>query len=298
MSFNKPILKYSGIIPQPTLKKGNKNTRVKDLQKFLNWYLSGKLVVDGDFGKKTESAVKSFQKYESLVKDGIYGEKSYARAKSYKKQEEKSKVSEVKVVDVSYYQHDIDWNKVKKDKIEGAILRTSYTTQRSFSLNNDSTFKQNIINATKNGVKVGAYHYSQAISDKEARKEAKYICKIIKPYKDKISLPVVCDWEFGGRLNSRTAKNLGKSKCTDIIIAFCDEVKKQGYAPMVYANYITFNGYLDVNRLKEKGYLIWLAQYSSKASMSYDMWQYSSSGKVDGIKNRVDVNKAKSTIFK
>lgn len=298
MTFKKPILKYGGIIPQPTLKKGNKNTKVKDLQKFLNWYLSGKLEVDGEFGRKTESAVKSFQKYESLIRDGIYGEKSYAKAKFYRKQEEKFKVSEVKVVDVSYYQHDIDWAKVKKDKIQGAILRSSYTTQRSFSLNKDSTFKQNIVNATKNNVHVGAYHYSQATSISEAKKEAKYICKIIKPYRDKIKLPIVCDWEFGGRLNSITAKNLGKKKCTDIVIAFCDEVKKQGYAPMVYANYITFNRYLDVNRIKEKGYLIWLAQYSSKASMPYDMWQYSSSGKVNGIKNRVDVNKAKSTIFK
>ena len=297
--FKKPIIKYSGNIPQPTLKKGSVNSRVKDLQKFLNWYLSGKLVVDGEFGKRTESALKSFQKYESLVKDGIYGEKSYARAKSYKKQEEKSKVSEVNVVDVSYWNHSIDWAKVKKDNISGAILRTSYTTQKSFSLNGDSTFKQNIINSTKNGIKVGAYHYSQAISIKEAVKEAKYICRIIKPYRDKIKLPVVCDWEFGGRLNPRVAKSLGRSKCTDILIAFCDEIKKQGYVPMVYANYMTFRDYINVDKLKEKGYLIWLAQYRvKKASMSYDMWQYSSSGKVNGIKNRVDVNRAKATIFK
>ena len=60
--FKKPTMKYNGNIPQPTLKKGSMNSRVKDLQKFLNWYLSGKLVVDGEFGKKTESALKSFQK--------------------------------------------------------------------------------------------------------------------------------------------------------------------------------------------------------------------------------------------
>lgn len=296
--FKKPTIKYSGNIPQPTLKKGSVNSRVKDLQRFLNWYLSGKLVVDGEFGKKTESALKSFQKYESLVKDGIYGEKSYARAKSYKKQEEKSKVSEVKVVDVSYWQHSIDWSKVKNDNISGAILRTSYTSQKSFSLSKDSTFETNIKNSTKNGIKIGVYHYSQATSVKEALKEAKYTCKIISPYRDKIKLPVVCDWEFGGRLNPKVSKSLGKNKCTDILIAFCDEVKKQGYVPMVYANYMTFKYYLNVDRIKEKGYLIWLAQYADKPSMSYDMWQYSSSGKVNGIKNRVDVNKAKSTIFK
>ena len=142
------MIKYNGTIPKPTLKKGSKGTSVKDLQRFLNWYLSGKLEVDGEFGRKTESALKNFQKRESLVKDGIYGEKSYAKAKSYKKQEEKSKTNEVKVVDVSYWQHGIDWAKVKKDNISGAILRSSYTSQKSFSLSKDSTFETNIKSST------------------------------------------------------------------------------------------------------------------------------------------------------
>jgi GH25 family lysozyme M1 (1,4-beta-N-acetylmuramidase) len=295
--FKKPVIKYNGVIPKPLLKIGNKGNAVKDLQKFLNWYLTGKLVIDGEFGPKTKKALISFQKYEKLVKDGEYGDKSYAKAKSYKKQEEKSKSSMSYIVDVSYWQHDIDWNKVKKDDIAGAILRTSYTSQRSFSLSKDSTFEKNIKNAKKAGLYIGAYHYSQAISVKEAVKEAKYMCKILKPYKNDIKLPVVCDWEFGIRLDGRKAKSLGKAKCTEIVNAFCKEVKKQGFAPMVYANYMTFSNYLNTSKIKENDYLIWLAQYASKASMDYDMWQYSSNGKVAGIKNRVDVNKAKQTIF-
>ena len=109
-------------------------------------------------------------------------------------------------------------------------------------------------------------------------------------------MPVVCDWEFGGRLSSSKAKSLGKTKCTEIISAFCDVVKQHGYTPMVYANYSTFSTYLDRATLQKK-YLIWLAQYASKASMNYDMWQYSSSGSVSGISGKIDVNKAKSNVF-
>ena len=61
---------------------------------------------------------------------------------------------------------------------------------------------------------------------------------------------------------------------------------------MVYANYDTFKNYLNYSTLKKK-YPIWLAQYSSKASLDYDYWQYTSSGKIDGISGKVDVNKKK-----
>ena len=140
-------------------------------------------------------------------------------------------------------------------------------------------------------VPVGAYHYSQAITEAEAKKEAEYICRKLNNYKKKIVLPVVCDWEFGGRLNAKKAKALGKDKCTKIVCAFCDTVIDYGFIPMVYANYNTFSNYLDYKKLKGK-YLIWLAQYSNKAGLDYDYWQYTSSGSVDGIKGKVDLSKA------
>lgn len=83
-TVKKPTGKYSGTIPSPTLKKGSKGTSVKNLQKFLNWYGGFKLSVDGGFGDKTLSALKTFQKTEGLTADGIYGSKSQAKAKTYK----------------------------------------------------------------------------------------------------------------------------------------------------------------------------------------------------------------------
>ena len=79
-----PAKKYTGVIPTPTLKKGNKGNKVKYLQKFLNWYGSYGLKVDGVFGAKTKAALESFQKKTGLKVDGIYGAKSYAKAKTFK----------------------------------------------------------------------------------------------------------------------------------------------------------------------------------------------------------------------
>lgn len=83
-AITKPAGKYTGTIPAPTIKKGSKGSKVKDLQKFLNWYGSFKLVIDGDCGVKTVRAMKVFQKTEGLTADGIYGAKSQAKAKVYK----------------------------------------------------------------------------------------------------------------------------------------------------------------------------------------------------------------------
>ena len=195
-----------------------------------------------------------------------------------------------KVIDISYWQAVADLVKAKKSGVDGVIIRTSYTSQKKFELNKDSRFKMHYDNAIKAGLPIGAYHYSQAISESEAKKEAEYICKILEPYKKNIKLPVVCDWEFGGRLNSTSAKKLGKSGCTKVVKAFCDTVKSHGYTPMLYANYNTFKNYLNYDSLK-KSYLIWLAQYAKSASLGYDLWQYTSKGKLSGISGHVDVNK-------
>ena len=295
-TINKPTGKYKGIIAEPVIKKNSSGNQVKNLQKFLNWYGNFNLKVDGNCAAKTVSAIKLFQKTEGLKEDGVYGKKSYEKARKYEKTSTSREV--LKVIDVSYWQHTIDWKKVAGDKVDGAILRTSYTSQSKFSMSKDSKFVDNIKGAIKNNIAVGAYHYSQAISVSEAKKEAEYTCKILKSHKNDINMPVVCDWEFGGRLNSNKAKSLGKKKCTEIISAFCEVIKKNGYIPMVYANFSTFDHYLNVNTFKKAGYLIWLAQYSDSASMDYDMWQYSSSANVKGISGRVDINKTSKNIIK
>lgn len=283
--ITKPANKnYTGTIPTPILKKGNKGTRVKNLQKFLNWYGKFGLVVDGEFGDKTKGALQVFQKTEGLNPGGTYATHSYNKAKAYKK-----KVNKKLILDISSWQKNVDWAKVANN-VDGVIIRASLTYETSGDLDEDNMFKSHIKGAKSQKLPIGAYHYSQAITITEAKKEAEFMCKILEPYKKSITLPVVFDWEFGKRLNANKAKSLGKDKCTAIVNAFCDVVKSHGYTPMIYANLSTFKGYLNVDELKKK-YLIWLAQYNSIADMSYDYWQYTSTGKISGISGNVDLSK-------
>lgn len=147
-------------------------------------------------------------------------------------------------------------------------------------MNKDSTFPTNFVNAKAAGLKVGAYHYSQAITVNEARAEAEYICNILKDYTP--TYYVVCDFEFGGRLN----KSIG-TKASDIANAFCDVVKAKGYSPCIYANTSTLNNYL-----KNPKYPVWVAQYANTCTYkgSKVLWQYTSGGKVEGINGKVDLS--------
>lgn len=238
---------------------------------------------DGAWGANTSRKV---QKMTGATSDGVFGQ---ASVKSLQAWINAQMDRQGRVIDVSYWQHEINWKKVKTDDIIGAIIRTSYTSQGSFILNDDSTFQQNIKGAHDSGIPCGAYHYSQAISVSEAKREAEHMCRLLLPYKDKITMPAVCDWEFGGRLSAQKARALGREKCTEIVSAFCDTVIDYGFTPMVYANLVTFRNYLNFTKLKNK-YLIWLAQYNDTASIDYDYWQYSSRASVKGIKGNCDVS--------
>lgn len=218
--------------------------------------------------------------------------KSKAKQDKVESKVSKKTASSGKAVDISAWQGKISadsFKDVKKAGYDTVILRCSYTTQNGFNLHEDKVFEHNIKTAKKAGMKIGVYHYSQAISVKEAQKEAKFALSIIKPYKKYITEQVVCDWEFGGRLNSTKAKALGKSTCGSIVMAFCNTVKNAGFEPMVYANYSTLTSYLP--ETLKKHYKIWLAHYASKTPYKgYYLWQYSSQGKVPGLPGNIDVN--------
>jgi len=263
------------------LKAGDYSVQVKRLQKFLNWLLDSKLTTDGIFGPKTKSAVVMFQTKSGLQPDGVFGKKSLAAAKIANKTEK----TKIKCVDVSAHQgiiSEANWKKAKKT-CQATIIRSSWTHQASFKLEEDKYFAKNIANAHKAGMKIGAYHYSQAISVKEAEKEASFMIKTLKKYKSYITLPVAFDWEFGGRLNSRVAKKLGKVQCMKICNAFCAKMHEAGYETMVYANLATLNNYISNDLYKHNK--IWVAQYNNTCDYKkpYYMWQYTSRGSVTGI---------------
>lgn len=177
-----------------------------------------------------------------------------------------------------------------KGKIPDVWIRCSYTSWGSFTLHEDKYFDANIKAALAAGMRVGVYHYSQAVSETEAIREARFVIQTIRMYGSKLRLPVAFDWEFGGRLSAGVAKRIGKQRCKQICEAFCRTIKIAGYEPMVYANLSTLTGYIASDIYKTRK--IWVAQYAKKCSYKHPMyaWQYTSGGSVSGIPGRVDMN--------
>lgn len=187
-----------------------------------------------------------------------------------------------KGIDVSYAQGAINWEKVKAAGIDFAFIRASRGAVGSKPMAVDSTFDYNIAEASKNGIKVGVYHYLYAKTASEAKKEAKFFLKTIAPYK--ITYPVVLDIE------EEYQANLGKKKVTSIVKAFLDEISAAGYYAMLYSNKNWLTEKLDMEKLSD--YDVWLAQWNTVPTYEGDfgVWQYSCKGIVSGIDGYVDLN--------
>ena len=190
------------------------------------------------------------------------------------------------VIDVSVYQPDIDYAAVKAAGIDGAVLRCGFTGWgSSHSLNRDTKFEAHYAGFTGAGVPVGAYYYSTADSVDFAKKEAGFVQSLLKG--KKLALPVYYDIE-----NNERQAVLSMSLLTQIAEAFCESMEEAGYFVGVYANTNWFTNKLNHAALSEK-YTVWLADYrgaNANKTLQRDMWQYTSTGKVNGINGNVDLN--------
>ncbi len=195
-------------------------------------------------------------------------------------------------IDVSGHKQEIDWNAVAKDGIDFAIIRAGnrlYGKDSSAAICDDSWFDRNMQGAIAAGMDVGAYFFSSAITVEEALEEADYFLARLEPYRQYITYPVVCDWEFLGGANSR-AYGVDAKIITQCVAAFCQRVEEAGYHPMFYFN--EYCGYVKFDLSKLTQYDFWFAEYAGKPSCIYNfqMWQFSSKGKVAGISSDVDMN--------
>jgi GH25 family lysozyme M1 (1,4-beta-N-acetylmuramidase) len=201
-------------------------------------------------------------------------------------------------VDVSYYQGTIDWAAAKAAGVDFAIIRAAYRgSATTGNLVTDTKFKENLKNAKAAGVKVGIYIYSQATTVDEAEEEALYLLNLLGG--QQLDLPVVFDQEFAedssggftGRLYSAYTQAGTEAQrialLTSLAEAFCNTVAEGGYTPAVYASTSHYNNRMDITQIPG---LIWTAQYSTNVTLNgtYEFWQYTSSGKVDGISGNVD----------
>lgn len=191
-------------------------------------------------------------------------------------------------IDISSWQADINWNKVKNDGIEFAFIRVAYRGYGTGALMPDETAIKNLEAARKAGIDVGVYVYSQAITTAEAVEEANYAVKFIQKYS--LELPVVMDYEYapGGRLEKA---KLTDTQRTAICNTFCSTVESHNYTGMVYANKSMLQDELHASDIANH-YPIWLAHYTDETNYTgtYTFWQYSASGHVDGIDGQVDMD--------
>lgn len=262
-----------------------------DIQVSKPEYAAGNMEADGLLEPVTEDDPEYHKYLENNDPYGIMTMSALWGADSLTHQNRFSGISKVYGIDVSYYQGNIDWKKVKNSGVEFVIIRVGYRGYGSAgTLVEDPRFKTYLDGAAKAGLKVGVYFYTQAITTAEAQAEAKFVLDRIKGYS--LQMPVYYDIESvdydTGRLDSA---GLSKAQKTALCTAFCDTIIKSGYSAGVYANYTWLNYYIDGAGLGRK-YPIWLAHYTSNTNYDQrmDMWQYSGSGTVSGISAYTDVN--------
>ncbi len=196
-------------------------------------------------------------------------------------------------IDVSKWQGKIDWNKVKRQGIDFAIIRIGYRGENG-NIYKDEYADYNIQQADKAGVLVGVYFFSTAVNTAEAKTEAEWVNENIKNYP--ISLPVVYDCEGFSKSDSRMY-NLSVKEKTDNALSFINTIKNLGYEPMFYASKNDLIEEFETQRI-ENAAKIWIAHFDGKIypetqnpqySGKYTMWQYTNKGVVSGIDTDVDL---------
>lgn len=200
-------------------------------------------------------------------------------------------------IDVARYQGTIDWAQVAASGVDFAMVRVGYRMNESREIVADSNARYNMQEAQKNGIKLGAYFFSTAVNEEEAKEEAEWTADYISQYQ--ITYPVAFDCEGFDRADS-AQYSLSAAQRTDIAIAFLNRIYERGYTPMFYSsmNEMTGDAKWETSRI-EQNYRIWVSQYPSapypqteKSSYGgvHAMWQYTNRGTVAGISQPVDVN--------
>lgn len=186
-----------------------------------------------------------------------------------------------KGIDVSKWQGEIQWSRVKNAGIQFVMMRSSFGWGKG---QKDKFFETNYAGAKKVGIPVGAYHYSYATTVEDAKKEADLCYSIIKG--KKFEYPIAYDME------ENRVSALGKEKVSEIAKAFCEKMESYGYYVCIYANKHWLDNYFTDEIFKK--YDIWLAQWAEKPTFqrTYGMWQKTSKGRVDGIETNVDLDES------
>ncbi len=193
-----------------------------------------------------------------------------------------------KVIDVSKFQGDIDWQRVKDDGVEAAYIRLGYRGYSSGEIVVDEKYEDNISACNELGIDCGVYFFTEAVNEEEAREEADFCIENLGEYST--ALPIAIDVEESANLSKSRTKDLSMEQRTLNVIAFCERIREKGYEPIIYGNLKSLMIMMDISSLED--YDKWFAYYHYPLRFPYKikMWQYSATRKVDGIEGDVDLN--------
>lgn len=180
----------------------------------------------------------------------------------------------IKGIDVSHYQGDVDWPKVKADGVNFVFIKAT----QGVGYAKVDYFRNHAPKAAGFGLHVGAYHYGTFSNIPEALAEAKYFYSVVKDYK--LTYPVVLDLE-------ENKDSVSKKQLTDAALAFMDFFKQKGYQVLFYTSKGFLDNALDASRIK---YPLWIARYYKELGCNADVWQHTDKGEVNGISGNVDMN--------
>lgn len=237
------------------------------------------LAIEDKDGKKV------FYEILSDVKKNSYDFDSKLQYDSNKISYEDDDIKSTFGIDLSKHNGDVDFAKVKDAGVDFAMLRIGARGYETGIITLDEKFVDYATGAKTNGIDIGVYFYSQAISKEEAVEEACYAVGATANYG--LRYPIAIDIEESGESSARTNK-LTVNERTEFVKAFCDTVKQYGGHPIIYANRSMLIKGLNLKELED--YDIWLADMNIPTDYPYEfaMWQYNDSGSIDGIEGKVD----------
>lgn len=186
-------------------------------------------------------------------------------------------------IDVSSWQEDVDYAKVKKAGCDFVMIRIGYSEGDGKTFEIDDRFKENLEKAKAAGLKVGVYLYSYDNTEDKARASAKWIIETLDGAE--LDLPVVFDWEDFGRFQTYKMSFADLNRLYD---AFADEISKGGYEAMLYGSKL----YLEEIWEDTDKRPVWLAHYADRTNYKgpYRIWQAANTGRIKGISGDVDLD--------
>ncbi len=188
-----------------------------------------------------------------------------------------------------------DWPTIKAAGVEGVIIRAGGRGYLYKDVYDDVAFYQHYLGAKAAGLHVGAYFFSYALTEAEAVEEAQMTINVLRSCKAELDMPVYIDIEDYAESDhvDNQHEKAGKAVCTKVVDAFCRTIKAAGYYPGIYCNKNFAETLLDDSVFA--GRSLWIAHYASKCGYTRNavsMWQYGSSGSVDGYSGQnIDVNR-------